>query len=389
MTSDKFLPYSKQSINDSDILEVTQALKQELITRGKKTENFEAAFAERLGAKYAVTFTSATTALYAAAQAVDVSSFDRFVTTPNSFVATAAAGMRLGAKLHFVDIEKKNGNINVDLVKEALAEPLSRGRHIISPVHFAGSAVDLKKIDRAIKSPQAVVIEDAAHALGSKYPTGELVGSCPYSQMTVFSFHAIKTLTTGEGGAVTTNDEKLYHRLKRLRNSGMERSQSHLQAGQEAPWYYEVQELSANYHMTEMQAALGLSQLRRLDQFVEKRAQIADWYRTHLKDVKVEQLEEAADERSTYHLKIVLIDFDKIGKSRTKVMQALKEKGIGTQYHYIPIYRHPALAKQYGHYQETCPVMESYYKQALSIPFYYELEENDVRYVARCLKEVL
>ncbi len=384
----KFFPYAKQSIDASDVEAVKEALSQELITRGHKTEEFEAALAERVSAKYAVAFTSATTGLYAAFQAADVSTFDRFITTPNSFIATVAAGMRLGAKPTFIDIDRKNGSMQIEGLKDALKKPYSRGRFVLAPVHFAGIAQDMKALDREVNSPDYVIIEDAAHAIGSHYPDGTLVGSCSHSHMTVFSFHAIKTITTGEGGAVTTNDERLYKRLRKLRNSGMERE--HVTLQEAAPWYYEVQELSANYHMTEMQAALGLSQLKRLDSFIQKRQKLVGAYREHLSKIEGISLFDASyDERTSYHLMCVQIDFEKYKKSRTQIMQALKEDGIGTQYHYIPLYRQPVVMSILGDESARYPEMETYYKQALSLPLYIDLEEDDVAYIASCLAKRL
>ncbi len=382
MTHKKFFPYARQSIDASDIEAVKEALQQDFITRGAKTEEFEQALSEKVGAKYAVTFTSGTTALYTAFQAIDVSPFDRFITTPNSFIATVAAGMRLGAKPTFIDIDRSSGALALQGLKEALNTPYSRGRFIVAPVHFAGIAQDMAAIDKEVKSPDFCVIEDAAHAIGSYYPDGSPVGSCSYSNMTIFSFHAIKTLTTAEGGAVTTNDENLYNKLRKLRNSGMERQA----VAQPAPWYYEVQELSGNFHMTEMQAALGLSQLKRLDSFVEKRRKLVLAYRHHLSQIEGIRLFDARyDERTAYHLMCVQIDFEKYKKTRTQIMQLLKEDGIGTQYHYVPLYRHPIVMNVVGDQIEQYPEMEGYYKEGLTLPLYVDLEEGDVEYITSSL----
>lgn len=386
MQLQKFLPYAKQSIDQSDIEAVTSAVQQNLITRGPQVLEFERQIADYCGAKWAVMMTNGTTALYGAFQAARVSASDRFITTPNSFIATVAAGIRLGTRPVFTDIERASGNMDLDSFKKALVQPPSRGRFVIAPVHFAGIAVDMQRLDSLLKEPDVVVIEDGAHAIGSSYPDGSKVGSCRWSQMTIFSWHPAKTMTTGEGGCVTTNDDELYHRLLSFRNNGMEKEAPYI-TGEAAPWYYEVNEISGGAHMTEMQAALGLSQLKRLDQFIAKRQKLVSRYRKNLADCQeIRLFSEEFDKRSAYHLMVVQIDFEKLGLSRTSLMQKLLERGIGSQYHYIPLYRHPAVEKIVGDIALDCPEMELYYKQALSLPLYFDLEESDVDYICTELR---
>lgn len=376
-----FFPYAKQSIDSSDIQAVVEALQQEKVTRGSKTEQFEEAVAGYVGAKWAVAFNSGTSALYAAFFAANVSSTDRFITTPNSFIATAGAGMLRGAKPQFVDIDRSSGNMNIDLLPPLFEGPFTRSKLVVAPVHFAGIALDMRRLERLIKTENSVIIEDAAHALGSKYPTGEMVGSCAYSQMTIFSFHPAKTITSGEGGMVTTNSDELYHRLLLFRNNGITRQKPALK-GQEAPGYYEVQALTGNYHMTEMQAALGLSQLMRLHSMVEKRRALVQAYRKALASKPhIALFSPEFDERTAYHLLVAQIDFAALKTTRIDFMNKLREAGVGTDVHYIPIYRHPVMQHLVRDPEIEFPEMEKYYRSCLSLPLYYDLTEEDVNFI--------
>lgn len=384
----KFIPYAKQSIKSEDLEKVTEALKQDVITRGPCVEAFEKALVQYCGAMHAVAFNSGTSALHAAYFAADIGPLDRCLTTPNTFIATAGAAAMRKANPIFIDIDRETGNFNLQQLAYNLEVPPSRGKTVILPVHFSGIPVDIEKINSLLIDPQSVIIEDAAHALGSQYTNGMKVGSCPWSQMTIFSFHPAKQITTGEGGMVMTNDAALADRLRLFRNNGLEREQ--LVQGETAPWYYEIHALSGNFHMTDFQAALGLSQLQRLDHIVEKRRQRVQSYREKLQEIPhLRMLTAAFDSITSYHLAVVQIDFAAYKTTRTDVMQKLKEKGIGSQLHYIPLYRHPVFTQTMGDLSPYFPQMEAYYAQALSLPLYEDLTEEEVGYVCNSLKAIL
>lgn len=387
---DKWIPYAKQSINDDDIKAVKLAMQGEMLTRGPQMQAFEEAVASFCGARFAVAFNSATSGLMAACFAAKVTPHDRIVTTPNTFIATVGAGCRFGASPLFVDIDIKSGNLDLNLLQHNVDYNSTRGRNIYIPVHFAGVPVDMERLEGMIKDPESVVIEDAAHAFGSRYKDGSKVGSCQWSQMTVFSFHPAKNITCGEGGIVTTNDEELKNRLLLYRNNGIEREPERLQ-GSPKPWYYEVQDITGNFHMTEMQAALGLSQMERVTAFAKKRLAHVNTYRDLLSSLPhIQFLEPSKDDKQImYHLFVALIDFEAYGTTREKVMEALKERGVGSQVHYIPIYRHPYFAKNRRDISEYFPAMEEYYSKALSLPLYYDLSNGNIDTVVKALKESL
>lgn len=377
-TEQKFLPYNRQDIDKEDIDAVSKSLEDPIITRGGHVEAFEKAIADYCGAEYAVAFNSGTSALMAACFAAEVRTGDRVISTPNTFVSTVGSAVQMGAVPVFVDIDLETGNLNLEQLEENMNRSLTRGRNIIMPVHFAGIAVDMESLESLNRNLNTVVIEDAAHALGSNYPDGKKVGCCEWSDMTVFSFHPVKNITTGEGGIVTTNREDYHKRLQLYRNNGIVR-------GFDDPWYYEVEALSGNFNLTDFQAALGLSQLKRLDSFVEKRRALVRKYRELLADT-VPMLTEEADSRTAYHLNVVRIDFEGIKTTRREVMERLANEGIGSQLHYIPVYRHPVFKKMCGSIADYFPNMELYYSQALSIPLFTGMDEQDVERVATAIK---
>lgn len=374
---EKFLPYAHQSIDAEDIKKVSASLHDPLITRGSLVENFEEALKEKTGAEFCVVLNSGSSALDAAYFAAEGNERDRILTTPNTFISTLGGGCQRGMTPIYVDIDRSTGSLSLEQAIDNLNFTSSRGRLFFVPVHFAGIAIDMKRLHREMKSANILIIEDAAHAIGSLYPSGEKVGSCSYSDMTVFSFHPAKTLTTGEGGAVLTNNPHYYERLKLYRNNGIVRKN--------IPWHYDVQALSGNFNFTEFQAALGLSQLLRLEKFVEKRRLLVKKYRENLKGFeKVRLLTDAYDHQTAFHLFVIQTD-----KDRTSLMQALQERRIGSQYHYVPLYRHSVFEKVSGDLSEYFPEMEAYYKSALSLPLYYDLSEEDVDYVCEELRECL
>lgn len=382
MNTDTFLPYGKQSITTEDVNMVVAALQSDWITRGPKVEEFEQAVAKYCGAKYAVAFSSGTAALMGACHAADVGFNDRLITTPNTFVATVGAATQMGATPVFIDIDRSTGNLNLEHLKHTVEAPFTRGKQVIIPVHFAGIAVDMAKLDHSLVNPDSIVIEDAAHAIGSSYPDGKKVGCCAYSAMTTFSFHPVKTITSGEGGMVTTNDPYLYYSLKRSRNNGIER-----QSGHPNPWLYDVIEITGNFNFTDIQAALGLSQLSKLDAFASKRRELVLAYREALRDVPHIKLFSADHDSATcYHLMVVQIDFEALKISRAELMEKLREKGIGTQVHYIPVYRHSFFTKKSGDISQHFPETEAYYAQALSLPLFPSMTVEDVNRVVNAIK---
>ncbi|MBB64929.1 MAG: UDP-4-amino-4,6-dideoxy-N-acetyl-beta-L-altrosamine transaminase [Waddliaceae bacterium] len=391
MAKNKFLSYGRQTIDPADVREISKALSADCITRGPKVEAFEKALRKQCEAKYAVVFSNGTVALHAAYYAAQVGEFDRIFTSPNTFVGTVTGGILLGANLELLDIDRGTGHLDLKALNQAMLKQYSRGRNIIVPVHYSGSVVDMKSLESCIRDPDTVIIEDAAQALGADYSDGTPVGSCQWSQMTVFSFHPLKTITTGEGGAVTTNDPELYKRLVRFRNNGIERNPENWDYPEEAgPWYYEVHDLTGNYHMTDFQAVLGLSQLSRMKKYVTKRRKLVALYRKAFAEHKhIRLLDANLDKHSAHHLFVIQLDFRRLPLSKIELMEVLKEKDIGTQVHYIPIYRHPFFRRLLGDCREKFPEMERFYSDALTLPLFPDMREGDVRRVVDTVCELL
>ncbi|RUM68117.1 MAG: UDP-4-amino-4,6-dideoxy-N-acetyl-beta-L-altrosamine transaminase [Sulfurospirillum sp.] len=372
----KPIPYGRQTINEADIDAVGAVLGSDLITTGPITAEFEQALCTYTGAKYAVAVANGTAALHLASLAI-LKPGDQVLTTPNSFLATSNAILYAGAKPIFVDI-CEDGNIDLDLCKEAI-EKNPRIKALYG-VAFSGNMLDQQRL-KALKEKFGItILEDNAHAIGATQ-NGIKAGSCKYSDCSIFSFHPVKNMTTGEGGAITTNVKEIYEKLLLLRNHGMQRRSDI------APWYYEMRDLGFNYRITDFQCALGLSQLSKLDRFLAKRRAIAKRYHERFEGTVIKLLY-PWNEGSAYHLFVVRIDFMKTAISKKELFLKLLAKGVGVQLHYIPINRQPYY-QDLGYGDEKTPVMDRYYEEALSLPIYPLLSEEEQAYVIETLFEAL
>ena len=388
-----YISYGRQWIDENDIQSVTGILRSPWITQGPRVEKFENALSEYCKVKYTVAVNSGTSALHLACLASGINEGDEVITSPITFVASANCAAYCGARPVFGDIDLKTYNIT----PREIEKKINRQTGAVIPVHFAGQSCNMEPIYEIVKNKEKefnrkiFIIEDACHALGSLYKN-KPVGSCKFSDMAVTSFHPVKHITTGEGGAVLTNDEALSKKLKRLRSHGITSTpeefigvltpNSKLQTLNSLPWYYEQIDLGYNYRITDIQCALGLSQFKRLDEFRKRRREIVNFYNMEFKGIELIQTPfESEDCDSNFHLYVLLLDFDRIGIERGQFMTGLKQQGIQTQVHYIPVYTHPFYRQKFRTNWGDCPNAENYYSKCLSIPLYPAMSDGNVEKV--------
>jgi len=371
----KTIPYGHQNINKDDIQAVVDVLKSDFITQGPVVPAFETAVASYCGAQHAVAVNSGTSALHIACLALGVGKGDVVWTTPITFVASANCALYCGAQVDFVDIDSRIYNLSVERLAEKLAYAEKTGKlpKVVIPVHLCGQPCDMAGIHALSQRYGFKIIEDASHAIGGRYKD-EPVGNCRYSDITVFSFHPVKIITTGEGGMVLTNNVQLAKRTQLLRSHGITRDAADMTHAPDGPWYYQQVDLGFNYRMTDIQAALGLSQMQRVDEFVDRRHAIAKRYDQLLADFPVITPWQHADSYSGFHLYVIRLKLAEIGKTHRQVFEVFCAANIGVNLHYIPVHRQPyyeRLGFKAGH----CPEAEQYYAEAISLPMYPGLTE--------------
>ncbi|WP_025116761.1 UDP-4-amino-4,6-dideoxy-N-acetyl-beta-L-altrosamine transaminase [Lysinibacillus fusiformis] len=374
-----FLSYGKQSIDEADIEAVVETLRSPFLTQGPKVEEFEQSVADYVGAKYAVAFSNGTSALHGACYAAGIGAGDEVITTPITFAATSNAILYCGGTPVFADIDSQTYNIDPEEIKKNIT---SKTKAII-PVDFTGQPVNLDEIMTIAEEHKLIVIEDGAHSFGASYK-GRKIGS--QAHMTMFSFHPVKPITTAEGGVITTDSEEYYEKLKLFRSHGISKTPYAVEQGD---WYYEMTELGFNYRMTDMQAALGLSQIKKIDKFINSRREIADIYKKALDQfpgvILPKQLEGT---KSGWHLYIIQLDQAVLNKTRKEIFNEMRTCNIGVHVHYIPVYWHPYY-EQLGFAKGICNVAESWYEGALTLPIFPSMEKSDVNNVIEILKSAL
>jgi len=398
------IPYGRHYIDEEDIQAVVEVLRNGMLTQGPKIEEFEKKICNYVGAKYAVAVANGTAALHLACMALGLCKGDEVITSPNTFVATSNSILYVGANPIFVDIDKETLNIDIDKIEQSIIN--SQNVKAIFPVHFAGLPCNMVQLRKLADKYNLAIVEDASHALGATYSDGSKVGNCQYSDMTTFSFHPVKGIAAGEGGMVTTNDKLLYHKLTLLRSHGITKGnfefpgiskvdnllinkEEALEDGELKRWYYEMQYLGFNYRITDIQCALAISQMDKIDLFLDTRRSIAKIYDQAFSELaNITPLQMHGRDNSSHHIYVVSIDFDKIGTSRHRFMQKLAEQGVGSQVHYIPVVNQPYY-QNIGYGIEQYPSTSQYYKNTLSIPLYYGLSNAEQELVVSSIKELL
>ncbi len=372
-----YIPYGRQSVNDNDIQAVTEVLKSDFLTTGPKVAEFEYCVAKYTNTRYAVAVSNGTAALHAACFAAGIGPGDEVITTPITFAASANCVLYCGGTPVFADINPKTYNISPEAIEEKIT---SRTKAVI-PVHFTGQACEMDEIRRIAKRYGLIVIEDGAHALGAEYK-GDKIGGL--SEMTTFSFHPVKHITTGEGGMILTNDEELYKKLSLFRTHGITRNPDFMTENQ-GDWYYEQLDLGYNYRISDIQCALGISQMQRLPEFLKKRRKIAAVYNKAFRDTEGILIPEQAEGTlNSWHLYVIQV----IGGDRKEVFDRLRRQGVGVNVHYIPVYKHPYYQKN-GYSQVYCKNAEEIYGRMISLPIYPDLTEEEQEYVIERVKEAV
>lgn len=383
------IPYGRQDISEDDIQSVVDVLRSDYLTQGPVVPAFEKAVAKYCGASHATAVNSATSALHIACLSLGVGQGDWVWTSPITFVASANCALYCGAQVDFVDIDPRTYNMSpVALAKKLeVAERAGRLPTVVIPVHLCGQPCDMQAIHELSQYYGFKIIEDASHAIGGKYK-GETIGNCRYSAITVFSFHPVKIITTAEGGMALTNDSKLADRMALLRSHGITRDPAQMTHESDGPWYYQQIDLGFNYRMTELQAALGLSQMQRLDEFVARRHAIAKRYYELLAELPVVTPWHHPDSYSGLHLYVTRLQLDQIDKSHRQVFEALREQGIGVNLHYIPVHTQPYYQRM-GFRAGDFPESERYYAEAISLPMYPAMSKDQQDQVVKDLRKAL
>lgn len=381
MSDNKFIPYGCQWIDEDDINAVVDVLRSDYLTTGPKVLEFEKKFADYTGAKYAVSISNGTAALHAACFAAGIKEGDEVITTPITFAASANAVLYQGAKPVFADIDERTYNID----PKEIEKNITNKTKAIIPVHFTGQPCDMDEIHKIAQKYNLMVIEDAAHALGAEYK-GKRIGNL--SDMTIFSFHPVKHITTGEGGMITTNNKELYEKLLLFRTHGITRKRELFENADEGSWFYDQLCLGYNYRMTDIQCALGLSQLKKADKFLSRRREIAEIYNKAFKELDgVIVPFQKEDRNSSWHLYVIRFELNKIRMSRKEIYNYLISQNIGVNVHYIPVY-YLSYYKKLGYKKGICKNAEKLYEEIITLPLYPKMSDEDVEYVISAVKEV-